>query len=450
MRVMEEYVKNEADSVLKLPRFIAELSCSDVDFFKLLNFIETMELCKKLHGFYLRLRNDVIAVRNANVEQPKSGVNKLLSSFKSRSAARATNTDHSGDNELAGLKEYWKQNDAQISSPLYAVKQFLEAITTNAEDAIITVEHGKDDRFDCKFRFLLLNPAEKLRDVVNESRSLVLIGGTMKPLDQLMDAFQRVCQVDTNKIVNYSCGHVIDKKQLMALTVARGPNGQVLNLVHENRTKPEVINAIALTFVNILRHVPNGAVVFFPSYDYLDIFVKRIRITKVHETIEKVKPIVCESRTEDVWTKFCKLAVMPKGAVLFAVVGGKLSEGINFGDELGRCVLMVGLPYANRRSVELQERMRYVEDKVGNGAGAKFYSSLCAQSVNQAIGRVIRHRNDYAAIILLDSRYSQPNIVATLPSWVVDSLSHADTFPKTISSVVSFFRNVRAEREEHK
>lgn len=38
--------------------------------------------------------------------------------------------------------------------------------------------------------------------------------------------------------------------------------------------------------------------------------------------------------------------------------------------------------------------------------GEEWYSQQAARAVNQAIGRVIRHRHDYGAIIFCDERFA--------------------------------------------
>jgi chromosome transmission fidelity protein 1 len=124
-------------------------------------------------------------------------------------------------------------------------------------------------------------------------------------------------------------------------------------------------------------------------------------------------------------------------------MGGKLSEGINFSDKLARCVVMVGMPFPDSRDPVLKEKLKFA-DTLEPNSGKKLYEAMCMKTVNQCIGRSIRHANDYASILLLDARYSQPRITNLLPSWLASEVKSCSTFGDAQSSLLAFF----AERKE--
>ena len=78
------------------------------------------------------------------------------------------------------------------------------------------------------------------------------------------------------------------------------------------------------------------------------------------------------------------------------MIGAKLSEGLNFSDDLARAVIIIGLPFANLGSPELKERLKYVkqlEEKRGikrekgqKDAASELYENMCMNAVNQSIG----------------------------------------------------------------
>ena len=64
------------------------------------------------------------------------------------------------------------------------------------------------------------------------------------------------------------------------------------------------------------------------------------------------------------------------------------------------------------------------------------------KSVNQCIGRAVRHSRDYSTVILLDKRYS--NKVNALPGWIQRTVVINTSFGSTIGSMAKFFAKKRA------
>lgn len=54
-----------------------------------------------------------------------------------------------------------------------------------------------------------------------------------------------------------------------------------------------------------------------------------------------------------------------RGAVFFSIARGKVSEGVDFAEHYGRCVVVFGVPYQNTLSRHLYARCAYLKDNYG-------------------------------------------------------------------------------------
>lgn len=350
---------------------------------------------------------------------------------------------------------------------LSRIMSFLIALTNPTNEGKVFYESANGEKY---LKYLLLDPSFQFKSIVDEARCVILAGGTMEPVsDYLKYLFPYVPE---NRFRMVTCDHVIPEQNLGAWTVATGPTGMEMTFTFERQHLEATAVELGRTIGNLSCVIPDGMVLFFPSYKYMEevcaIWKKTSGTAQSQwDQIAKRKTIFQEPRdageVDHVLAEYAReLNHFPasaekrgKGAMLLAVVGGKMSEGINFSDNLARGIVMVGLPFPNARSADMIAKRRFVEGrtievvrmremkrlqdiyineslipqaklseitqtcrKEAEDASREYYENVCMRAVNQSIGRGIRHANDYAVIIFADSRFASPRISNKLPKWI--------------------------------
>jgi chromosome transmission fidelity protein 1 len=350
--------------------------------------------------------------------------------------------------EKAAIKDGGKKEKAlrQNVPVLMHVQAFLLSLMNPSAEGRFF--YSKEDTC-VTLRYMLLDPTYHFQDIVEEARAVVLAGGTMSPMSDYEQHL--LAYLDSSKIVTLSCGHVIPPSNLLAVPIVRASSGNEFDFTFENRNKEKTMIDLGHAILGVAQHVPDGVVVFFPSYAYLDTCIaawKRLVVSgkdTFWDRFTQIKPVFLEQRSQNnvpsgatkeaavdsVLTAYSTAIASNngRGALLFAVIGGTLSEGINFSDALGRGVVVVGLPFPNPHSAEWKAKMQYISSKEtkrggdGKAAARDFIENACMRAVNQCVGRAIRHKGDYAAIMMLDRRYGTKRIQDKLPKWIRGSLT---------------------------
>ncbi|KAI1463513.1 DNA repair helicase [Daldinia caldariorum] len=339
---------------------------------------------------------------------------------------------------------------------LHGLLSFLVSLNNlSSEGRIFYHKVSKDD---IKLSYLLLSPTHAFSSIASSARAVILAGGTMSPFeDYTAHLFPDLAQ---SKITTLSCGHVIPSSNLCVWTLSSprpksDTKGVEFEFSFQKRSDKSMIYELGMAILNICTVVPDGVVIFFPSYGYLDevvsIWSEAIagQPKPLWERLQAKKAVFRETKggsSDEVLAQYSEAILGENkpssqanrnGALLLSVVGGKMSEGINFSDRLGRCVVVVGLPYPNIHSPDWKARIEYIESTtlerlkatspstpksealtIAKQAARDFYENACMRAVNQSIGRAIRHRNDYAAIVLVDRRFAADRIKTKLPGWI--------------------------------
>ncbi|NXD42210.1 DDX11 helicase, partial [Copsychus sechellarum] len=414
-------VLSQTGTVLKsINDFLFQSQTDNINLFKVQRYCEKSLISRKLFGFVERYGGPASAVKINKENQKLAGLQNFLLTLQQGS-------DKEGDPPVEA-----EHDQLRAASPLMQIEGFLSALTNaNQDGRVILNRQGTVGQSSLKF--LLLNPAVHFAKVVEECRAVIIAGGTMQPVADFREQLLCCAGVDPARIVEFSCGHVIPPENILPIILCSGPSNQQLEFTYQTRDLPQMMDETGRILCNLCNVIPGGVVCFFPSYEYEKQVYGHWEQTGLLSRLSAKKKIFQEpkkaNQVEQVLVEYAKCIKrcsqtggQMTGALLLSVVGGKMSEGINFSDDLGRCVIMVGMPYPNIRSPELQEKMTWLDKTMPRAAGQApsrvLIENLCMKAVNQSIGRAIRHQKDFASILLLDHRYARPAIFNKLPQWI--------------------------------
>ncbi|ETL25696.1 hypothetical protein L916_20483 [Phytophthora nicotianae] len=280
------------------------------------------------------------------------------------------------------------------------------------------------------FNYWCFHPGVAFREIcTNNVHNVILTSGTLSPLDTT------VKELGIDFPVRLENNHVVDADQVWVGVVGTGVTGKKLNSSYNFRSTETYLLELGNTIVNFTRLVPHGLLVFFPSYSILEESVNKWQrpaagesALSIWDRIAQQKQTFVEPRGRADFKAVVDeyhqaIADNPKGAVFFAVCRGKVSEGIDFSNDKGRAVVITGLPFPPTKDPKIILKKSILDEAVVPPGelkltGNAWYIQQASRAVNQAIGRVIRHRHDYGAIILLDERFALKQQQECLSKWL--------------------------------
>ncbi len=296
--------------------------------------------------------------------------------------------------------------------------------------------------------------------------SILLTSGTLSP----METYEAELKIPFDTKI--SCGHVIDaEKQVLVRVCKKSLNRVPMVFNYQSRVNTVLIQDLANSIINTATFVPAGLLVFFPSYQMMDGCVRQWQEDAFDDTCSffqklESKKVVCievrsthqrKDRREHQKNLLRYSKNFKRGAIFLAVCGGKLAEGIDFADDMARMVIIIGIPYGylgdcrNKCKMEYLDRLAQAnstEDRF-KLTGKKWYEMKAMRAVSQAVGRVIRHKDDFGAVLFLDERMAQKDRICQISSWVRDQTRVEEELKSVFKPLRDFFKDRASQPLPH-
>jgi DNA excision repair protein ERCC-2 len=288
------------------------------------------------------------------------------------------------------IREKRKEMGKLPRSYIYKLGDFISFWThLEANEYIKLIKGGENPRLEA-----YCMDASLATDVLNLTHASIHMSGTLEPMEEYRDTIglsydTEILRVESpfppeNRLILYSPAATTRYEEMKR-------NSANISVLEEQAFEIATIEG-------------KNVAVFFPSFSMLERFLEdswHTRLQSMGKTVFMERKGMSTHELMDMVSAFKRR----KNSVMMAVMGGRISEGIDFPEESLEIEVIIGLPYpkptAKQRAME-----RYYDMKFGKG-WEYVVRAPTIRKLLQTIGRLIRTEKDRGVAVILDRRAVQ-------------------------------------------
>lgn len=277
-----------------------------------------------------------------------------------------------------------------MRSYAYSMSVFLmnwEDVSDGPYVRLIDISQGEERP---ELEAFCLDPSE-ITKIVDEHWATIHMSGTLQPMDEYVASIGFKRKVEVEEFPS-----PFPKNNLLRLCVE-----DVTTKYDDMRTDKEMFPRLFDRLVEVLDASEKSSAVFFSSYSMMD----RMLESGLESFVGFGRQVYTDGRGLDQRKLMDAVNVFKKdkfAPVLMSVMGGRVSEGLDFPGDALEVVVIVGIPYP-KPTAKQQSLQLYYDRKFGRGWEFTV-SAPAVRRMLQAIGRIQRTETDRGVAVILDRR----------------------------------------------
>ena len=290
------------------------------------------------------------------------------------------------------IQEYRQKEDKLPRSYLHKLGIFLNFWASLEMDQyaklVVDASQGKNPRIEA----FCLDPSVGT-EIIRDFHSSIHMSGTLEPLEEYRDSLGLL---EDTELISYPSPFPKENRRVLFVRDVTTKYGEI------SRDK-DIIPRMRQYIADVCNDFPRNTMVFFPSFDVMSTFLNHGIRRDINCYLYVEEQSMSQLELMDVVSDFKESgSTKTDGAALFSVIGGRISEGMDFPAEQLEIAVIVGIPYP-KPTARQRGLQQYYDLKFRKG-WEYTVEAPTARKLLQSIGRLIRDENDRGVAVILDRR----------------------------------------------